>query len=217
MKKVLLLTMMVASSGICSVEENVSWIINGEVWNSRESGWKYGVVYGYVVGYDKGDLEASFAWQNAIQKRPTLLDCEWLKLKWRNEEGLTEEQSTQRLRKLAVSPSPKVSDFDYKTFCGQSIGLRETEARDAKIPPFGKLEQFVKALDQFYSDYKNSKVQIADALEIISAEVRGKDKAYIENLLKHARYSGSGELDKDLNKAAKAFLESQKDVKGKGK
>jgi len=64
---------------------------------------------------------------------------------------------------------------------------------DIWLPPFNTADEYVKALDQFYSDYKNSKIQFEDALRIISAQVRGRDKDEIDKLLQSARKQGTAD------------------------
>jgi hypothetical protein len=51
----------------------------------------------------------------------------------------------------------------------------------------GSPEDFVTALDQFYSDYRNEKVFVVHALKIISMEMRGEPQDKIDALLRQYR------------------------------
>lgn len=63
--------------------------------------------------------------------------------------------------------------------------------------PYGEL---TKALNQFYSDYKNYNVEIGEALITINAEMKGLSQETIEELKRELRKRGE---------ARKQFMETK--------
>jgi hypothetical protein len=49
------------------------------------------------------------------------------------------------------------------------------------------LDHLVKALDQFYQDYRNEKVLIVWALRVVSMELRGESKDAVDSELRRVR------------------------------
>jgi hypothetical protein len=55
------------------------------------------------------------------------------------------------------------------------------------------LDHLVKALDQFYQDYRNEKVLIVWALRVVSMELRGESKDAVDSELRRVRKLASND------------------------
>lgn len=75
------------------------------------------------------------------------------------------------------------------------LAFANSEVQGEKISKATSHEHLVKALDQFYTDYRNELIPVPFALKVISMELAGR-----ENL----------EIDKELESLRRQFLDIQK-------
>lgn len=70
-----------------------------------------------------------------------------------------------------------------------------SEVQGEKISKTTSYEHLLKALDQFYTDYRNELIPVPFALKVISMELAGREKV---------------EIDKELESLRRQFLDIQK-------
>jgi len=89
---------------------------------------------------------------------------------------------------LSTSPNPHLCKIYFVRGIYEGLVIGDSKKLDHFYTKTS-YETLIKALDQFYEDYRNENIFVVDALTVISMELRGTNKETVDKKLRLLRKS----------------------------